>query len=720
MDPLNPAPPLSRDAPLTLPDSPPAAPPELAGNAQTVARRRILFFTAVFCLTCIGTLLMADFLWRAGITQLKIALIVLFVPLSARIACGLCQALSGTAVLLRGGDPLRITHTLDDSLDEDQLPLTAILMPVCNENADRVFHGIRTIHRSLEETGRLQRFHFFVLSDSTDPDRWIQEELAWVGLCRELGASGRLFYRRRRANVNRKSGNIADFCRRWGELYRYMIVLDADSVMTGKSLVTLVRLMERNPLTGIIQTAPRLIGGETIFGRAQELASALYGRISEAGRNFWQQDEGNYIGHNAILRMEPFMKHCGLPELAGTERPGGRILSHDFAEAAFMRKAGWSVWLAYDLEGSYEQGPQTLVDFARRDSRCCQGNVQHARLLFAPGFNIASRIHFLAGTLSCMSPLLWLLFLLLGSLALLRHRQSVLNPVAPSGFANVWSIDLVTHGLLLLGAGLAALLLPKICAVLVAPWRDFGGGLRLLRGALLETILSALLAPILMLFRTKFVLSTILRRGITWPPQDREATGTDWNEAAATHAGHTLFGAAGAAFSVWMHPAFLLWLSPLLIGPILSIPISVWTSRPLRRTRLFPVPAGTSLLATTPATADAHLPREGALPDAGLLHAILDPYANAVHVSLLRARPSPTADKADYLAGLRARVLRDTPVTLTAQEKLSLLLDGDSIFALHRQLWLTPSNHLPGKWREIFHHYTVWWRTPARSPITSP
>src|SRR5690606_34363050 len=139
-------------------------------------------------------------------------------------------------------------------------------------------------------------------------------------------------------NTNRKAGNIADFCRRWGRRYRYMIVLDADSVMNGATFVKLVRLMERNPNVGLIQTAPILVRAETMFARVFQFAVRLYGPVFISGVNYWQQGDGNYWGHNAIIRLAPFMEHCALPGLPGREPLGGRILSHDFVEVALLRR----------------------------------------------------------------------------------------------------------------------------------------------------------------------------------------------------------------------------------------------------------------------------------------------------------------------------------------------------------------------------------------------
>ena len=350
----------------------------------------------------------------------------------------------------------------------------------------RVFEGIRVIFRSVEATGQLEHFDFFILSDSDRPQQWIQEEVAWVELCKQVGGFGKIFYRKRRQAINKKAGNVADFLRRWGKSYRYMVVLDADSIMTGKALVSLTAMMEKNPSVGIIQTAPKIVRGDTLYSRLQAFANRLYSPLFLAGVNYWQQHEGNYWGHNAIIRIQPFMDHCALPALPGSEPFGGRILSHDFVEAALMRKAGWAVWLAHDLEGSYEEGPPTLIDGAKRDRRWCQGNLQHLWLLTAKGFLPANRYHLFMGVIGYVSSPLWLLFLVLGMVeavneAALDRAGIFREPDTTSLFGYHVRIP---EALTLFVFTMLLLFLPKVVSVAVALGQSeeiarFGGRARL-------------------------------------------------------------------------------------------------------------------------------------------------------------------------------------------------------------------------------------------------
>lgn len=699
-------------------------------DSRRLNRRRFLFFSSIFCLTSLASWFMADLLWRNGITGMELVLLALFVVLFAHIATGFCTALVGFYVINRGGDSSRIAATVDPD-EVPTLASTAIVMPVFNEDVSRVFEGLRLIYRSVQETKQLEHFDFFILSDSTRPNQWIQEEVAWVELCKQVGGFGRIFYRKRRQQINKKAGNVADFLRRWGKNYRYMVVLDADSIMTGRALVQLVAMMEKNPLVGIIQTAPAIVQGETLYARLQSFANRLYSPLFLAGLNYWQQHDGNYWGHNAIIRVQPFIDHCSLPDLPGSEPFGGRILSHDFVEAALMRRAGWAVWLAAEIEGSYEEGPPTLIDSAKRDRRWCQGNMQHAWLLTTRGFRPANRFHLLMGVMAYASSLLWLVFLLLSTIYVfgLMTRPTVTRP---QDFTSVFGYMVeVPEALTLFAFTMLLLFLPKVVSIVAMLGRGrevarFGGRGRLVLSALLETVASALLAPINMIFNAKFVLFTLLGQGVAWVTQQRasEDGGTDWREAILTHGGQTVFGLVWGLSSFILQPAFFWWLSPVIAGLVLSIPLSIFLSNAAfgRRSRdlgLFLTPEEThppyelKRLQQNLAECYRHLPPfEPLRTDYGLMQAVLDPYINAMHVGLLRQR-RPSEEAREWFAQLRQRLLREGPEKLATKEKMALLLDADSMIWLHRELWSSPSSAVAEWWRLAIRQYNVLTAAPT-------
>jgi membrane glycosyltransferase len=698
-------------------------------------RRRFVFFSSVFVLTSLATWFVADLYWRdsSGFSGLQVVLLMLFVPLFAHIAVGFCTALAGFYVINRGGDSSRISLSAPEG-GPHRLASTAIVMPVFNEDVSRVFEGLRVVFQSVQAMKGAENFDFFVLSDSNQPNQWIREEVAWTELCKQVGGFGKIFYRKRRQAINKKAGNVADFLRRWGKNYRYMVVLDADSVMTGEALGRLVTMMEANPSTGIIQTAPRTVRGETVYSRLQAFANRLYSPLYLAGLNYWQQQEGNYWGHNAIIRVLPFMEHCSLPDLPGNEPFGGRILSHDFVEAALMRKAGWAVWLAHDVEGSYEEGPPTLIESAKRDRRWCQGNLQHTWLLTTRGFRPANRFHLLMGVMAYVSSPMWLLFLILSTIEMVNQaasgRADLLYPGRDTTSLFGYPVA-IPEALTLFSLTMLLLFLPKFASVVVLLGRSeevarFGGRWRLGASAVLETLGSILLAPIMMIFNTKFVIFTLLGQGVGWVAQKRSADedGTDWRAAIITHGLQTVFGLFWGVSSLILIPAYFAWLSPVLAGLVCSIPLSIFLSkvsfgRRARELGIFLTPEETDppdelrQLEVNLAECYRHLPPfEPLRADYGLMQAVLDPYINAMHVALLRQRRTSAVAR-EWFARLQLRLLREGPDRFTTKEKMALLLDPQSMIRLHRELWSLPSGSLAEWWRLAMRQYNVLAAVPS-------
>ena len=241
-------------------------------DPKTVTQRRMRVATLVLVLTAPAVLLMADLHWRSGFDFWNAAHLLLFTILFAQLAFGVAQAWIGFRLRRAGGDPFRIMRTLDPDDYGTIHASTAVIMPICNEEVGRVIEGLGAIYESVAANRQLANCDFFLLSDSPDPNHWVEEEAAWLALIQRLGAHGRIFYRKRRGGINKKAGNVADFCRRWGNRYRYMVVLDADSIITGHAVAQLVRMMERNPKVGLIQAVPVLVNGDTILARVQQFA----------------------------------------------------------------------------------------------------------------------------------------------------------------------------------------------------------------------------------------------------------------------------------------------------------------------------------------------------------------------------------------------------------------------------------------------------------------
>ncbi len=564
--------------------------------------RRWLYLALVLGTTATAAIRLWAILRVDGLSALEMSLLALFVVLFGWIASSFWLAIFGVYARRRAPrekhpDPARRAVRRVPT----RLSRTAIVMPIHNEDPGRVFAGIDAVRWSLAQTDRGRaEFDFYVLSDSTNPSCLRAEEIAWR---RRSGAGAPLFYRRRVRNLGRKSGNIADFCRNWGALYDYMVVLDADSLMTGDTLVALVAMMDANPRTALIQAPPRLIGRESLFARTQQFASSVYGEIYAAGLAYLQEADGNYWGHNAIIRVQPFIRHCGLPELPGPMPFGGEILSHDFVEAALLRRAGWDLRLASELEGSFEEPPPTLIDHLKRDRRWCYGNLQHLMLIGARGFTLPSRLHFVNGVMTYLSSPLWLVMLILSSIEAFR-----IEAVAPVTYVGrypllTWPMPHALAFIALVAATLVLLYGPKLicCASLLRDRearRAHGGGRRLALSVLAESAFSTLIAPIVMLSHSWFVANFLLGRRVGWAAQRRCDGGIDWRTASHAFAPHTVIALA-AALAMWHYiPSALPWYGPLLAGPALAIPLCIASStsllgRATLRRRLFLVPSET-------------------------------------------------------------------------------------------------------------------------------
>ncbi len=300
-------------------------PADVDGPARGAGRRRRLVLLVLSLAPAVyATYLLSGLLPREASSSAEKALLAVFAVLSCWLAAGFWTAMMGFVVLLRGGDRHLVSRSAAGTGPLPDEGRTAVVMPICNEDVQRVFAGLRATIESVGRAGALAHFDFFILSDSSEPDACVGELDACNALRETLGSDVRLFYRRRERRVKRKSGNLDDFCRRWGALYRYMVVLDADSVMSGECLSTLVRLMEARPDAGIIQTAPRAVGRDTLHARIQQFANQVYGPLFTAGLHYWQLGESHYWGHNAIIRLDPFMKHCVLAPLPGRGAPRRR------------------------------------------------------------------------------------------------------------------------------------------------------------------------------------------------------------------------------------------------------------------------------------------------------------------------------------------------------------------------------------------------------------
>lgn len=553
-----------------------AAPEAQQPWQRAAAQRRLAFMLLTLLSTVIASTLFAGVQPDYNNVWLEYGQIGLYGLLSGWVVTGFVTALMGFYVSVRGDKhALSAKQVAHHPMNPDAR--TAIIMPICNEDVATVFAGLRATCESVAATGHAKQFDVFVLSDSYNPETAAAERAAWEELRAALADSPNqpqveVYYRLRTRRTHRKAGNVADFCRRWGKDYRYMVVLDADSVMSGDCLTSMVKLMEANPTAGIIQTATQAIGHVTLHARAQQFASRVTGRLFTLGMQFWQLGESHYWGHNAIIRVEPFMQHCALAPIQGTGGMSGGIMSHDFVEAALMRRAGYHVWLCADLVGSYEQQPPDLLAELQRDRRWCQGNLQNARLMAEPGIHPVHRAMFVTGTMAYVSAPLWLAFLTLGT-ALWLSGSSLVSSwnVLPAELAGLWVWTL------------CLLFLPRVLGIVAVlmrgEQRQYGGLWGLVKSSVLESALAIVQAPVRMLAHSLFVLVALTGIKLDWKSPPREANAVPWKIAASQLAPMTLVIALLAVGVAMIDPSALIWLMPVGLPLLLAIPLTVLTSQ---------------------------------------------------------------------------------------------------------------------------------------------
>ncbi|NOD77485.1 glucans biosynthesis glucosyltransferase MdoH [Ruegeria sp. HKCCD4332] len=573
---------MSRDLHIMPPEAPLAMPAQNFGarfrdadapsgkRGSSAGFWRALAFSPAMAATLVLLWVMSDWFSAEGINLIEAILLALISFNFFWISFTVCTVLLGMVSLSRQDRPQK-SHSAQ--------PLrVALLTPVHNEVPWNVLGNARTMLEDLQTRGGQHHYAMFILSDTRDPEIAAQEQASVEALRTTLAPGLELYYRRRDQNTDRKVGNIADWVSRWGADWDAMLVLDADSLMTGRAIYRLTDALARDPSAGLIQSYPQLIGAQSVFARMQQFANGVYGIAFAEGLARWCGQEGNYWGHNAIIRTKAFATSAGLPKLRSFSGQDKLIMSHDFVEAGLLRRAGWAVRFLPRIRGSYEETPPTLIDHAMRDRRWCQGNLQHLKLLGSTGFRAVSRFHMFHGAVGYLMSPLWFALLLMWALigqgqdASVLHYFSPDNPLFPQ-----WPEMSETRHVLIILVMYAMLLAPKVLGVLALPlsgvrYSDFGGARKFLTSFLAEVLLSILYAPILMVqqmiavFRTAFGI----QRG--WSPQARDGGSYGLGTLVLCHALETI---SGIALSVGILSGLVsIWLAPIAISLALAIPLS--------------------------------------------------------------------------------------------------------------------------------------------------
>ena len=692
-----PAPSLPGETPLAMPVQSLRVTPKGRGRPATAPRgvvlRRAFVILGAILIAMVAAHEMYLVLSVGSLSWVEGLVLGLFVILSLWIAFSFTSAVGGAFSLLRhGGGPLGIDPA--DPLPELSAR-TALLMPTYNEPPDRVLAGLEAIIRSLDATGRGAAFDIFILSDTTDADIWVAEEAGYLALRARLKGEGRIFYRRRPKNIDRKAGNIAEWVTRFGGAYDHMLVLDADSLMTGDCIVRLASGMERHPGVGLIQTLPAIIGGRTLFARLQQFASGLYGPLLAHGLAWWHGSESNYWGHNAIIRTRAFAEEAGLPHLKGRKPFGGHILSHDFIEAALMRRGGWAVHMVPWLAGSYEEGPPSITDLAVRDRRWCQGNLQHAAVLPARGLTFVSRLHLLTGIGSYITAPLWLAMLVTGLLISIQARFVPPN-YFPDGFSLFpsWPAQDPVRAAWVFVGTMSLLLAPKFLSYLLMladrrRRRGFGVVAGFF-GMLVEIVLSGLLAPVMMLVQSGGVLAILLGRDSGWNPQRRDDGSIPFLDVVSRYGGYVLLGVLLGWLAYLISPPLFWWMSPVILGLVLAVPLASLTAsraagEVTRRLGLLTVPEERDPPLVLGAAAQALARSGGGEPGDGVARLAGDAALLAAHRAFLPAGGArPKGDHAPERLVARAKV-SDAPDlaaalrSLSPREKTAALSDAPAL-----------------------------------------
>lgn len=544
------------------------------GAEVAVLRRRWLFGVLVGATV-------AALLWLGAVACAPLSSLVLKAAVLAPLAAvlpwmvvGFWNAMIGLAIMRLASDPLAVVNPAAVKVrgDEPITASTAILLCIRNEPPGPLFPPLGAMMSDLLDAGVIDRFHVYVLSDTTDPRIASDEETG----CRALAASfaGRvaLSYRRREHNAGFKAGNIRDFCDRWGERHDFAITLDADSVMPASAILRMVRIMQATPRLGILQGL--VIGMPTLsaFARLFQFGMRLGMRSYTLGSAWWQGDCGPYWGHNAALRVKPFSAHCELPVLAGKGALAGSVLSHDQLEAVLMRRGGYEVRVLPEETLGFEQNPPTLMEFVRRDLRWCQGNLQYARVLTLPRLRPISRAQLGLAILMFLGSPAWLM-LFAAPTALMMLAGDPGKVLRADAAAAVFGLILLMWYSPKLATMIDVLARPDLR-------RAFGGTMLFLANMVIEFGFSLLLMPILWFEHTRFMIGLLFGRAAGWPPQTREVHALPWRLAVRRLWPQTVLGVATLGGLAVLAPAAIPYALVVAGGLALSIPLAVITALP--------------------------------------------------------------------------------------------------------------------------------------------
>lgn len=542
-------------------------------STAEISRRRSLVL-ALNTITYLGLAFwLGSILGAQGWSAVDVALFGCFLAGAPWAVLGFWNAVIGLWLLRATKDPiLQVAPFVAAGGSEDPLRVdTAILLTLRNEDPARALKRLRIVKQSIDATGAGDRFSYFILSDTNDAVVAIEEEAMAHAWALETGAPHRVVYRRRTDNEGFKAGNVRDFCVRWGGSFELMLPLDADSLMTGDTIVRMARMMQAYPRLGILQSLVTGMPSKSGFARIFQFGMRHGMRPYTMGSAWWMADCGPFWGHNALVRVKPFIEDCDLPVLPGNGPLGGHVLSHDQVEAALMRRAGYEVRVWPEECGSWEENPPTLADFSRRDVRWCQGNLQYMKLLGLPGLLPMSRFQLAFAILMFLGIPAWTLLIALLPFKVMDGESLALFPAVSA------TALYLTFLMMYLSPKLAGF------ADVLATKREsgrYGGAGLFLAGAAVELVFSFLVGAATTLRITLFMLGLPFGKSATWNGQERDVHALSWRSAVSGLWPQFIFGVTVIGALTIVAPALVLWSLPLTLGYLVAIPFAVWTSRP--------------------------------------------------------------------------------------------------------------------------------------------
>ncbi|PHI95481.1 hypothetical protein BG621_06935 [Parasaccharibacter apium] len=443
----------------------------------------------------------------------------------------------GLYASLRGPkkDPYDPSHNQKD-LDDNTL--VALVFPIYHEDVRRIGAALGAMIEDLRQYKEYKNFEYVILSDSRDENIIYQENYIFH-LLKEDYPDARIIYRHRISNIDAKIGNTSDFIMRWGERYKFMVMLDADSLVPGETLSQMARIIEGNDKIGIIQTTYYGIMTRTLYARLQSFGSVFGVLVSFYGQYYFRMGRGQYFGHNAILRVETFKKFAALPRFeARAPFPAGRPLSHDFVEAAFFEGAGYEVWLLPYLE-SFEDQLTNLVDDMKRETRWMYGALFWLRVFRMKRLSNEGMKHLFISSLHYFNAWIGIVFYvcsILGMIYVLKH------PIHSYMLREKFSLLFDTSLFLFFFAFFARFSVYLLYFYKKNQLSGFGGFSKLLVSYILSIIFGMAIAPITMMQISKFLFYWIKGRKIQWGEQNREDRSLSFREVFEHFFSVSLFG----------------------------------------------------------------------------------------------------------------------------------------------------------------------------------